>query len=303
MKALFLMAWVAALPISGYAQTSTTSVNSSTTSTTEVLGNKKFAEDKDITDSKIKADSGSLSKYSLKFSLSYMGPPMGNLESSKQPNIDGSIGNYSTALSGSMSGRYRFDSKSTMSLGTGLKVIAPFHGAERTDISTPFVSYDRSSRLGEVQTRNSVGASLVTTPEYRDVGQVATLNLDGSLVYNFGTSGLAVGLDYGPSLFLYEREYENSDRTASRYYIGLYPQIKYNFSDKLNAYTSLAFAYQNLRAVENEFQLQNRTVSGRVGLGWAFTRTVYFAPYLSFYPDQLKTENTTISFSTVFSIL
>lgn len=303
MKSLLLIAVVTAVPMFSFAQTSTANVNTTTATTTGVVGNKKFAEDKDITDSKLKADSGSLSKYSLKFSLSYFGPPIGDLENKNQPNPDGSIGNFATALSGSISGRYRFDSKSTMSLGTGVKVIAPFHGAERTDVSTPFVSYDRSSRLGDVQTRHSVGASIVTIPEYRDVGQVGTLNLDGSLVYNIGASGFAVGLDYGPSLFLYERDYEKSDRKASRYYIGVYPQIKYNVSDKLNVYTSLAIGYQNLRSIENEFELQNRTITGRLGMGWAFTRTIYFAPYLNFYPDDLRADNTTISFSTVFSIL
>ncbi len=43
----------------------------------DVSGNKQFADDKEITDAKMKADAGSLSKYSLSFSLSYYGPTFG----------------------------------------------------------------------------------------------------------------------------------------------------------------------------------------------------------------------------------
>ena len=284
-------------------QTSTTTTNSSTLKMNEAVGNKKFAEDREITDSKIKAEGGSLSQYSVKFNLSYYGPPIGDIENSMQPNPDGSIGNRSTALSGSISGRYRLNNKSTLGLGTGLKVLAPFHGAEQTDVNNPYLNYDRNDRSGNLQMRNSFGVSAITTPDYRGVGQYGTLSYDSSFVYNLGYSGFAVGIDFGPSVFLYERDYQASDKKASRYFIGAFPQVKYNMTDKLNMYTSLAFTYQNLRSVDNEFALQNQTLSGRLGLGYAVTKTIYFAPYLNFYPDDLKTESTTFSFATIFSVL
>lgn len=283
--------------------TSDVAVQESTTKIGEVLKNKKFEDDKDITDSKLKADSGSLSRYSLKFSLSYFGPPIGDLSNEKQPNPDGSIGNNDTALSGSISGRYRIDSKSAVSMGTGISSLTPFHGSKRTDVKTPFLNYDRNARLGDVQMRNSYGVSVTTVKEYLDVGQYGTLSYDNSLIYNLGTSGFAVGLDSSISAFLYNRDYEKKDRTAGRYYVGFYPQVKYNVTSKFNMYTSLALGFTNPRALDDQWAMLNRTMTGRLGAGYAFTRDIYFSTYLNYYPKDARTESTTVSFSTVFSIL
>lgn len=295
---------VLAMSFAAHAQTVDSSAQTSTIKLEDTsLKNKKFEDNREITDSKLKADSGSLSRYSLKFSLSYFGPPVGDLSNKYQPNPDGSIGVYSTSLGGSISGRYRFDKQSALSLGTGVSALTPFHGVERTDVKTPFVSYDRSTRLGEVQMRNSLGGSLTTVPNYRDVGQVGTLSLDNSVVYNLGNSGFATGVDVDFSYFLYERDYRTSDRKASTYHLGVFPQLKYNFTDKVNVYTSVAMSFWNPRATDDSSVMLNKTLSGRLGMGMAFNRTVYFAPYLNFYPDNIRADTTTVSFSTVFSIL
>lgn len=295
--------FAAALMCVSFSANGQSSVQESTLKVGEAIKNKKFEEDKDITDSRLKADSGSLSRYSLKFSLSYFGPPIGDMSNKYQPNPDGSLGVYATSLGGSISGRYRIDSKSAVSLGTGVSALTPFHGVERTDVKTPFVSYDRNARLGSVQMRNSYGASVTTVPNFRDVGQYASLSYDNSLVYNFGSSGFAAGIDSSANIFLYERDYVKKDGKASRYVLGFYPQVKYNISDKTNIYTSFAMNFWNPRFRTSEADLLNKTVSGRLGMGVAFTRDIYFAPYLNFYPENLQTETTTISFSTIFSIL
>lgn len=281
------------------AQTST----SSTLKVDEIVKNRKFEEDKEITDSRLKADSGSLSRYSLKFALSYFGPPIGDMTNKYQPNPDGSLGVYSTSLGGSISGRYRIDSKSAISVGTGVSALTPFHGVERIDVKTPFISYDKNSRLGSFQMRNSYGFSVTTVPNFRDVGQYSSLSYDNSLIYNFGTSGLAAGLDTGANVFLYERDYIKKDGKASRWVIGFYPQIKYNINDKTNIYTSVAMNFWNPRFRSSEADLWNKTITGRLGMGTAFSRDIYFAPYLNFYPDNPRAETTTVSFSTIFSIL
>lgn len=269
----------------------------------EITGNKKFEEDKDITDSKIKADAGSLSRYSLKFSLSYFGPPVGDLSNKKQPNPDGSIGSFDTALQGAMSGRYRLSKQSAISVGTGIGARTPFHGTEQVDVKNPFIGIDRTGRLGELQMRNQISFEGATVPEYREVGQWGTIDYKGSLVYNFGTTPWAAGVDTSVNYFMYEREYETRDRSAGRYTVAFYPEVKYNLSDKLNFYTSLAVKFINPRQRDNEWDMLNRTLSQRLGLGYAFTRDVYFAPNLNFYPNDANLDSTTISFATIFSIL
>lgn len=292
-----------ATTVSGASLGDTAAAGETKTSLGEVLRNKKFEEDKDITDAKLKADAGSLSRYSMKFSLSYFGPRIGDLGEKYQPNPDGSVGSTATAVKGSINAVYRFNSESTLSMGTGLSALTPFHGIQRMDTSDPYLTYGRTSKLGGVQMRNSVGASYVTTYNYRQVGEYGGLSYDSSLVYNIGTSRVSVGTDLSLSYYLYSRDYEAKDGKAVQSTIGLYPQIKYSFTDKLSVNTSVALGWWNLRRRENPWLFENRTLSQRVGLGWAFRRDIYFSPYLNFYPERLATNTTTFNFSTVFSVL
>ncbi|MFP5520725.1 MAG: hypothetical protein ACLGGX_12540 [Bdellovibrionia bacterium] len=311
-KSVFLTAIALALGLSVQADAtiSTESVsvaqskaNENTMTLKEAMGNKKFTENQEITDEKLKAEEGSRSKYSLKFSLSYYGPTVSEPLGKEQPNPNNMPGVYLTSLGGSISGRYRIDPQTAVSVGTGISALTPFHGVERFDVRTPYISYDTSGRLGEVQMRNSFGGSVTTIPNYKEIGQVGGLSYDNSLLYDLGSSGAAIGLDTGLSYFIYNRDYEKSDRRASRYHVGLYPNAKYRFNRTISVNTSVAVAYTNPRSRDDVFALENLKISQRVGMGVAFTKEIYFTPYLNFYPEDAKWETTTLNFSTIFSLL
>ncbi|WP_413558651.1 hypothetical protein [Bdellovibrio sp. HCB209] len=316
MRKLILASALLGLSISAFGQstklTLPTSENSNAVAApTSVLKqkdviNKKFEDDKDITDARLKADSGSLSRYSLKVSLSYSGPPVGDLGNPNQPNPDGSICACETSLGGSIGARYRFDSKSALSVGTGVNALTPFQGVKRYDVKNPFVSYDRNARVGDVQMRNGVSATYVTNQTYRDIGEYAGLGYDASFLYNIGTTGLGVGIDGSFNYYLFDRGPDMANKkelTTGRYSLGFYPQVKYNFTDKWNMYSSLALNFNNPRGTEDASVLWNRTLSSRVGMGYAFTRDIYFAPYINYYPKSFTADSTTVNFSTTFSIL
>ena len=137
-KLLFSVWTVSLLAVSASAAVSTstststpTSAGATTTGSQEsVLGLKKFEESNTLTDPKLRADAGSLSSLSIRASLSYLGPTLGDLSSPEQPNPDGSVGNYSQAMKGSVSLRYRLSPDSTISAGTGVSLIKPFHAAD-----------------------------------------------------------------------------------------------------------------------------------------------------------------------------
>jgi hypothetical protein len=285
------------------AQTSTLSGGSTSGSMSEILGNKKFQENEQITDAKLKAEEGSFSRYSLKFNLSYYGPTLNDFSAADQPNVDKAVGPYSTSLGGSMSGRYRISSTRTISMGTGMKANHPFHGMDRFDMNNPYLSYDMSTRIGGVQMRNSPGVSIITIPNYTQVGEYGAINWDNSLVYDLGRSRFAVALDTGLGYFLYNRGYEKKDGKAARYNLSVAPSLKYNFTDKFSMNTSFGFSFWNPRQVASQATMWNRTVTQRIGFGYALTRDVYFAPYFNFYPSRIASDTTTLNFSTIFSIL
>lgn len=307
-SSLLLTAVVPMFALSARAQSSSVSASGASAGETsgkisEVLKNRKFEETKEITDAKLKADGGSLSKYSLSFNLSYYGPTLGDLGAKDQPNPDGSIGTYETALGGSLGARYRLSSDSSISAGTGLKAIHPFHGMDRFDTNNPYLSYNVFNRVGALQMRNSPGISVITIPNYTRVGEFASMSYDFSMVYNLGRSRFALGLDSSLGYFLYNREYRKKDGKSSRYNLAFYPALKYNFTDKLNLNTSLSLSFWNPRGRDDQWSMLNRSVNQRLALGYAVTRDIYVSPYLTFYPNNLTTDGTTLNFSTVFSLL
>lgn len=244
-----------------------------------------------------------MSRLSLKFNLSYFGPTLGDLSAKEQPNPDGSVGSYSTALAGSMSARYRVSPTRAFSLGTGVKAIYPLHGVERFDLNNPYVDYDISTRWGRLQMRNSPGIAYITIPNFKVIGEYAALNFGNSLVYDFPESAFAAGIDTSFGYYLYDRGYEPRDGKASTYTLSVIPNLKYRVNDRFNLNTSFALNFWNPRSQGNSSILWNRTPTQRIGLGYAWTKEVYLAPYLSFFPDRLSSEATTFNMATIFSIL
>lgn len=273
------------------------------TISTSVGGQKKYEDSREITDAKMRADLGSLSRFSVKFDLRYLGPAMGKPFERDLPNPDRMVRVNATSLKGSISGRYRLDSNSSLFLGGGLNALHPFHGMSRMDVNTPQFGYDMFHRLGEAQMRNAFSASVETVPTYLDVGMAGGLNYVGSLVRNLGTSGFAVGTDMMFFYKVYSREYRPTDRSVPRYTTILSPVLKYNFSDSLSVGTNVDFAFWNPRSRDSETVLLPQTVTQKLSLGYAFTKSVYVSPYLNFYPGKMATDTTTVNVATVFSLL
>jgi hypothetical protein len=273
------------------------------------LGLKKFEESNTLTDAKLRADAGSLSSLSMRASVSYFGPTLGDLSSPEQPNPDGSVGNYSQAMKGSVSLRYRLSPDSTISAGTGISLIKPFHGWDRTDVNNPFMSYDFSNRFGKLQMRNSPGVTVSTVPNYTAIGQIGGVSWDNSLVYGIADTKLAISFDTAINYWIFTRAHRpgstrnGGDGRASQYSISWYPGLKYNFTDKLNLNGSAGFSIFNPREVFNDTTLWNRTVTLRLGMGYALTRDIYFAPYLQGFVTRPSLDMTTVNVSGVFSVL
>lgn len=154
-----------------------------------------------------------------------------------------------------------------------------------------------------MQIRNIFGVSAITTPEFVKIGEVAGVSYELNLVHNIGTSRFAAGFDSKIDYYVYNRSYKKSDRGAAQNYLSFYPNIKYQITDKLNVNTSFAVMFYNPRALKNRYALWNRTVTERIGLGYSYKRDVYFSPFVTIYPDNLKPENTTFNLAATFSVL
>lgn len=279
----------------------------------EALRNRKFREDGRITDIELKAQAGSLSRYSLKFDLSYSGPPVDDLSNPEMPNPDNRPRPNRTSLGGFMGLRYRINTSSALNVSTGLRWFSPYHqmagervnkpnGAKDYEIANPQVSYDRTYPLGATQMRTSVKGSATTSDYYQERGQQASVGVVQAVKYKVLDTPWILGALFDADYYFFNRRFEERDGRMSQYYLSLIPSIEYKLLDNLNLRTSVAYSFANLRMADNSWVWDDQVPSGRFGLGWAITRDVYFSPYLSFFTESPAIRTTSLSFSTVFSI-
>ena len=267
------------------------------------LDRKSKAYESNLTHPELRAEEGSMSKYSVKAFLSYYGPPVATPLASEQPNPDNKVGDYKVALSGSMSGRYRINSSEVLSAGSGLKALTPFHGLERVDLKSPYLKYSKSLRFHKVQMRLTSGVSVTTQKAYTDAGQVGALSGSYSMKYKLGQTNLRLSLSTSLNIFIYNRAYNaKTDRTSSRYFLGVYPGIDYRLSDNYTVQTSLSTSFANPRKDEKWQSLNSRTITQRLGVSIALSKTTFLYPYFNFYPEKFTWETTTLSFNTIFSV-
>jgi hypothetical protein len=269
----------------------------------EALKNKTFEDTHEITDAKMRADAGSLSKYSLKTDLTYLGAALADPTAKNQPNPDNMARPTATTLGGSISARIRTTPETAVSLGAGLSALNPFHGNGRWDLKNPALGFDSAHRDGEYQVRLAPSLAVETVPEFLDRGSVGGFGFVASLVRDIGTSGFAGGID---GIFFYRvfnRDFQEQDGRIGRDVFIISPTLKYNFSDRMNIATSLQKAMWNPRSSRNEWALWPQSLNQRLSLGYAFTKDVYFSPFINFYPEKLAMDTTTLSFSGIFSVM
>jgi len=311
----------------GSSSSAATSDGSNTATVEGVLDVRKFEDTKILTDPNLRATDGNLYLYSFKASLSYSGPTLGDTSAQNQPNPDKSVGNFAQRITGNATLNYRLSAAQSISAGTGVIMNYPFAGDSyasslleksgnaRYQVNNPFLMYNIASRFDSLQMRNSFQIIDSTQQVYTRYGEVGGLNYYNSMVYGLGTSRFALSWETSAYYWLFGRPYNSAPTskggdagylTLQQYTVGLTPGVKYNFTDSLNLYTSMGMGWQNPRnGTGNIAALLPRAPSLSLGLGYAYKRDIYIAPYIATYPfsaDEGPGE-TTINVTTTFSIL
>ena len=284
----------------------------SKTPISNALRDKKFEENTEITDPRLRAEAGSTSRYSVKATLGFAGPQVTDVSNPNTPNPDGTTGRHKTALSGAIGVRLRIDRDRAINFGTGIAAVTPFQNLQRFDVNDPFLSYDITEKVHSIQIHLAPSIAIKTVPEDKAVGQDAALGFSVGTVYDLGMSRWSLSLDSRIDYTLYDRPYIPGggrhgngvgDGRAIQGNVGLFPGFKYKVNDAVNVAASVGIGYMNPRSLGDQTALQPKTVNGRVGVGWAPKRDIYLYPYVTFYPSALSLDTTSVNFSTVFSVL
>lgn len=262
--------------------------------------------DTEITNARMRADSGSRSKVSMSTSLGYSGGSVKSPFGSERPNLSGDPSEETaTDLGGSISARYRFTPRTSMTLGAGFGVLQPFHGANDFNVANPSLGLSRVYRIGNFQTSTSGSFTYGTSESWKAANQKASVGLSHNMMAQVGNSGFTAGASIqvvnnfqsAPAGLA-----PGADDNRVDWRLGFYPQLEYQFNDRYSART--VFGYFNYYSLQSNdtFKLNNAFVYQSVGIGISVTRDIYVYPNIQFIPDDLSVDNTNVAVSATLNL-
>lgn len=282
--------------------------------------NKVAGEDVDetLTNNKLRAETGSKSRFSIATAFNYDGGSLNKPLASDRPNIQGVTGATTVAdLNGTINAKYNITQKDSILVGGGLRWVTPLQGSQRPknydgqmfDVYDPSVNYQRIYKIGNVQSYFQVGPTFYTRTNLTGEGYIANLGIYNVNAYDIGTSGVTIGLESGASLGFYKPPAAYNGMSAddvrddeSDYNGFLYPYLEYQITDKISFRTvSFLLSYEHTRLHPMNTFRQDKVIQS-AGIGFSVTRDVFLYPNIQFVPDQLRPEDTNVGLSANINI-
>lgn len=312
------------------AQSSKLSTNANNQPNTETLSTRDLTKDnkpapgedevdQTITNRKMRAETGSLSKWSVTTALGYS---MGSVEkplSAFRPNIrsTNSLDTLLQSIQGNVGIKYRATKMDSLKLSAGLRMMNPFLAPNtaqnaddrqkyatdsgKFDVFNPSIEYTRVFALGKTQNYVTLGQTLLTSASRRQVGYISETSLQHVIAYDFGGSKFTMGL-------LNALAYDAFDKTGPALtpfqvdiQAGFYPFIEYVLNDRLNLRTLVGYTYEHRRNNPTWTYFKNKVYQS-VGIGISLTRDVFLYPNIQFIPSDLRGDQTNVALSTNINI-
>lgn len=259
--------------------------------------------DQEITNAKLRAESGSKSKFSGSLGLTYQGGSLEKPLSEDRPNVTNQPVPEPVRIIGDTSLRYRFNKNQSMTLGVGVALDKPLQEAKKGNVSDPNLNYNYAGKIGSVQSVGSVGLGWATQDEEVTVGQTGTLSVGETLMAEVGTSKLSVGLAFEMAYTHYNTRdkilgFDNESgkpiyavSQQSDYQGAAYPMMEYAFSDRVQLRTVFRpWIYRHARAAET-FTFRKAPWTQSIGVGVAVTRDIYLYPNFQYNWEDWRGNN------------
>ncbi len=274
--------------------------------------------DQEITNARLRAESGSKSKWSFSSSLAYTGGAISRPFGSDRPNLAGVPGmQVASSLSGTVSGRYRLTKNDSFTLGSAFGVMTPLKGdigkADRQiNIFNPSLGYSRVfATKSSIQNIFDFTVDYGSSNESRSIDYISSPTLGVTSLYSFGnrvTAGLS-GIVYhifyesapGRNQITVNPNTGRDERT--RWGFALYPFGEYAFNEKWQLRTTLSwFNWRNVYGMESAYTFERMFSYQSVGIGYAFSRDIYIYPNIQFVPDNMRSDFTNVAISATINI-
>lgn len=314
------------IPFEGFAQTSSVSLTTNTT-TSKIEDLKKPEQklkdiDDEITDARMRAQLGSKSRWSFKSSLAYSGGSINEPLNGVRPNYRASATIESmTSLSGDVGVNYRLADRDSISFGTGVTVIDPLHGdivkpaedsrkgrsgtLSRYEVSTPYLGWSRGYRAFGSQMISSVTYSHSTDSDSLQISKsFGSVSFSQTVLANMGNSGWSGGTSLTVGKNFYSGDvtdpaalarmkagtFKRTEMTA-----GLFPFLQYAFNDRYSFRSVFGyFQFARYEGYADNVQLEPYQ---SVGTGISITRDIYLYPNVQFTPKDIRADRTNVALS------
>lgn len=269
----------------------------------DVSGKKNTVDgnvDDEITNAKLRAESGSKSKWSGSFTGTYEGGSLTKPMSKDRPNNVNDPVAPKVRMLGDIGVRYRIDKNNSLKLATGYTLQRPFQEAKRGSVSDPALTWDNASKFGPVQNVSDVIVTGMTNSDATEVGQLAQLGLTDVVLYDFGGSKLTVGLAAEVYYNYYTKKNEmvqpkGQDRAPSIAYqepfqLGAYPLAEYALSDMFQLRTVFRPWTFSKLATSDSWTFDRRPWTQSAGLVIAATRDINLYPNFQWDVERWRRE-------------
>lgn len=276
--------------------------------------------DQVITNKKLRADTGSLSKWSISTSLGYSGGSLEKPAAAVRPNIRNGLGTPALAnVAGGVGIKYRTSALTSLKLGVGLKMTTPFQDKtdskdagiqeefkrndDKVDVDNPNLAFTKLAKLGTVQSVSMLTATAYTGQFFRDRGYQTDLTAQQIFIKEIGTSGVSLGMLLAASMATFDKNDAASKNRQGDYSLGAYPFAEYVINDRFNLRTiSGVWNYEHLRADASFWRLSKNPIYQSVGLGISITRDIYLYPNIQFLPENIRSDLTNVALSTSINV-
>lgn len=270
-------------------------IRSQSSTSTPVTDESEKDIDNEITNSRLRAATGSKSPLSIQTDFSYTGGSVYKPFASTRPQLSlGPIFERNTKITGNISAKYRFNENNHVNVGTGIGVTTPGYGGQQVQVENPYVSFSNLFGSGATQHVLSFSAVKYSSKELIDSYDIdSEIGFFYTYLYNLGSSGWQTGVVF---LFTHEiyREFSDSNRDLTLNTVGLYPFAEYEFNSTYSfrtVYRGAAF-YSN-RVDFNTYTWDEATQS--LGVGVSITRDIYLYPNLQWVWRDIRLDKTNLS--------
>lgn len=309
---LLLMAFISALP--SFAQTSAQQEEDKKVE--KVKKGKKVDEaDQVITNRRLRAANGSLSKWSGTMSLGWQGGSIEKPFAAQRPNIiSGADALTLQYLNANIGIKYRMSTFDSLTLGTGVFVTSPLQNTIKTDdpdlkeefkktqgvytVSDPNLTYSHISRLAGWQVVSTITPTLITNSQQRHQGYRANYDFSSTFMRDVGKTGLSWGANIDFNFYTFD----STNKNLATNNIALYPVLEYVINDTLNFRTVAGWQNYQQNRSQKWHTYTKLPVYQSVGLGITLDRNIFLYPNIQFIPNDIRSDRTNIGVSAYINV-